>query len=162
MFTRRAGRVIANIAWRDANNEIMEYAVSDNLKFFSAEWCVVAKDVANASETMRAGFKDADSFTNNMELGCLDRGLATHIEWKGGRIVSWGPELFDPSELEVVIRADLATWKAAAEGVQDGGTLLMGGHLQFAKGPMSAAIENGEAFNAFLRSWGEVPTDWDR
>lgn len=37
----------------------------------------------------------------------------------------------------------------------------MKGQIKFAKGPMSAAIENAGALNNFLLTWGQVPTDWD-
>ncbi|QHE73876.1 hypothetical protein GFS60_07547 (plasmid) [Rhodococcus sp. WAY2] len=37
----------------------------------------------------------------------------------------------------------------------------MKGQIKFAKGPMSAAIENAGALHNFLLTWGQVPTDWD-
>lgn len=33
----------------------------------------------------------------------------------------------------------------------------MAGQLKLMKGP----IENADAFNSFLRSWGQVDTDWN-
>lgn len=131
------------------------------MKLFSPEWCDAAIGAANASTTMRKGFKDPETFTYKMEFSCLDADLACHVEWDKGKVIAWTPPKFEESELWLVIKADVATWRLAAEGSSEGGTLLMGGKIKFAKGPMSAAIENGGAFNSFLRSWGEVPTDWD-
>jgi putative sterol carrier protein len=135
--------------------------VSGPSKFFSPEWCEQAKDVANANEKMFRGFKDPSTFTHKMEFGCTDRDLATHLEWKEGVCVHWGPPTFDPDELWLVIEADVDTWRTAAAGTSEGGQLLMAGKIKFAKGPVSAAIENAGAFNNFLRSWGDVDTDWD-
>ncbi len=133
----------------------------EKLKFFSPEWCAAAQQIVNANEAMYKGFKDPQSFTNKMAFTCGDTAVATHIEWQSGRILSWGRPMFDNSDLWLVIAADLETWRLAAEGAAEGGVLLMSGKIKFVQGPMSAAIENGEAFNEFLCSWGQVPTDWN-
>ncbi|HZQ28529.1 MAG TPA: hypothetical protein VFA94_12590 [Acidimicrobiales bacterium] len=130
-------------------------------KFFSAEWCEAALEVCNANEKVYQGFKDPLNFSHKMEFACLDRDLATHMEWKEGRVASWGPPVYDESDLWLIIKADVATWREVAEGGSEGGKMLMAGKIKFVKGPMAAAIENGGAFNNFLRSWGAVATDWD-
>jgi len=135
--------------------------VSDQLTFFSPEWCEAAKEVANKNEKMYRGFKDASTFTHKMAFTCNDPDLVTHMEWKEGVCLYWGPPQFADDELWLVIKADLDTWRTAAEGKSEGGQLLMAGKVVFAKGPVSAAIENAGAFNNFLRSWGDVPTNWD-
>lgn len=131
------------------------------LTLFSEEWCKAAMVAANNSATMQAGFKDPDTFTNLMAFTCTDADLTTHLEWEKGHVVDWSPPKYDESDLWLVIGADLETWKTAAQGGSEAGTLLMSGKIKFLKGPMSAAIENGGAFNSFVRSWGEVPTDWN-
>jgi len=131
------------------------------LKLFSPEWCDAAKEAVNASEAMYKGFKDPDSFTNKMAFTCSDVDLTCHLEWEKAKVVQWTPPQFDESDLWLVISADVATWRKAAEGKSEGGLLLMSGKIKFLKGPMSAAIENGGAFNAFLLAWGQVPTDWE-
>ena len=135
--------------------------MADTLKFFSPEWCKAAQVAVNNSPTMRKGFKDPETFTSKMAFTCQDKGLTTHVEWVKAEVVDWSPPKYDESDLWLVLAADLETWKTAAEGGSEGGSLLMVGKLKFTKGPMSAAIENGGAFNSFLRAWGEVPTDWD-
>lgn len=135
--------------------------MADLLKLFSSEWCAAAREACNASEAMYKGFKDPATFTNKMAFTCLDRDLVTHMEWEKAKIVEWGPEKYSDDDLWLVIAANVATWRKAAEGKTEGGLLLMSGKIKFLKGPMSAAIENGGAFNNFLLSWGQVPTDWD-
>lgn len=136
--------------------------MAEKLKFFSAEWCDAVKDACNASEAMYKGFKDPGSFTNRMEFGVIGRDdLKMHMEWKEARIVEATPPKYDEGDLWLKINASLDTWEEAASGRTEGGKLLLAGKIKFAKGPMQAAIENAGAFNNFLRSWGEVPTDWE-
>lgn len=133
-----------------------------SVTFFSPEWCQLALAAGNASETMEAGFKNPATFTNKMAFAVTGRDdLVTHLEWKEGKVVSWtGPE-FSEDDLWLVITGSLDTWKTAASGAVEGGSLLLAGKIKFAKGPMSAAIENAGAFNSFLLSWGQVDTDWN-
>ncbi|ANS32438.1 hypothetical protein R1CP_39270 (plasmid) [Rhodococcus opacus] len=136
--------------------------MTDKLKFFSQEWCDAAREAVNANPDVLAGFKDASSFTNKMEFGVIGRDdVASHLEFKEGKVVSWSPRVFDQSELWLVINGSFQTWQTAAAGEEEGGKLLMKGLIKFAKGPMSAAIENAGALNAFLRTWGQILTDWD-
>jgi hypothetical protein len=133
-----------------------------SVPFFSQAWCDAAKDACNTSEVMYKGFKDPATFTNRMAFGVLGRDdLVTHLEWKEARIITWTPPQFPESDLWLVINASLDTWRKAAEGGSEGGKLLMAGKIKFAKGPMSAAIENAAAFNNFLLSWGKADTDWN-
>ena len=133
--------------------------MSEPLKFFSAEWCAAAAEACNAEPKVIAGFREPNKFTHKMEFGCPS-GLATHVEWKEGVVVAWGPPTYAEDELWLRINADESTWKEAAEGGKEAGQLLMAGKIKFAKGPMSAAIENGGAFNNFIKAWGKVPTVW--
>jgi putative sterol carrier protein len=136
--------------------------MSDKLKFFSAEWCEAAIDVINSNEAMYKGFKDPATFTNKMEFGCIGReDIASHLEWKEAKVVSWSPRTFAEDDLWLIINGSLQTWEKVAEGDAEGGKLLLAGKIKFAKGPMSAAIENAAAFNNFLLAWGQIPTDWD-
>jgi hypothetical protein len=134
--------------------------VSESLKFFSPEWCAAAAEASNAEPKVLAGFREPAKFSHRMEFGCPDSGLATHIEFKEGVVVSWGAAEFPEDDIWLRINADAATWREAAEGGKEAGQLLMAGRIKFAKGPMSAAIENGGAFNNFIRAWGQVPTAW--
>ncbi len=134
--------------------------MSEPLKFFSAEWCAAAIEVVNAEPKVIAGFREPAKFTHRMEFGCLDTGLASHVEWKEGVVVAWGPPSYPEEDLWLKINADEATWKEASEGNREAGQLLLAGKIKFGKGPMSAAIENGGAFNNFIKAWGKVPTAW--
>jgi hypothetical protein len=136
--------------------------MSNGLKFFSQEWCDVAIDKINANDEVYKGFKDPATFTNRMEFGTIGHDdVATHLEWKGGKIVSWTTRQFPEEDLWLKIVASPETWRKVAEGGAEGGTLLLAGKIKFTHGPMSAAIENAGAFNNFLLSWGQVPTDWE-
>lgn len=135
--------------------------MADKMKLFSEEWCQAAMEAVNANEAVYNGFKDPKSFTNRMAFTCEEKGLTTHLEWHEAKLIQWTLPQFDESDLWLIINADLDTWRTAAEGASEGGKLLMAGKITFVKGPMSAAIENAGAFNNFLLSWGNVPTDWD-
>lgn len=136
--------------------------MADAVKFFSPEWCEAAMKACNASAAMYKGFKDPATFTNRMEFGVIGRDdLKLHMEWKEGKIVESTPAQYDEGDLWLKINASLDTWQEAASGRTEGGKLLLAGKIKFAKGPMSAAIENAGAFNNFLKSWGQVPTDWN-
>ena len=134
--------------------------MSEPLKFFSAEWCAAAIEACNAEPKVIAGFREPAKFSHRMEFGCLDTGLASHVEWKEGIVVAWGPPSFPEEDLWLKINANESTWKEASEGGKDAGQLLMAGKIKFGQGPMSAAIENGGAFNNFIKAWGKVPTAW--
>lgn len=136
--------------------------MADKLKFFSQEWCDAAREAGNANPKVHDALADPETWTNKMEFGVIGRDdLATHLEWQKGKLVAWAPRKFDESELWVVINADLETWQKVAAGEELGSKLLMAGKIKLVKGPVSAAIQNGNAVNNFLRTWGQVPTDWD-
>jgi len=136
--------------------------MADELKFFSQEWCDAAREATNANPKVYNGFADPETWTNKMEFGTVGRDdLVTHLEWEKGKLVSWTPRKFDESELWVILNADLETWQKAAAGEELGAKLLLAGKMKLVKGPVSAAIQNGNALNNFLRTWGQVPTDWD-
>lgn len=134
--------------------------MSDQLKFFSQEWCDAAREAVNGNAEVYKGFKDPDSFTNKMEFRTTG-GPASTLEWDKGRVVSWTAGAIDESELAMVLEGNLDTWQTAAAGKEQGGKLLMQGKIKFVKGPMSAAIENANALNNFLLSWGAIATDWN-
>ncbi|RGP46350.1 hypothetical protein AWH04_04240 [Rhodococcus erythropolis] len=135
--------------------------MTDAVKFFSQEWCDAARKAVNANAAVHQGFKDAANFTNKMGFAVIEReDLVTHIEWDRGKIVSWTPRTFVDDELWIVLNGSLDSWKLAADGKEEGGRLLMAGAIKLSKGPMSAAIENAGAFNNFLLTWGQVPTEW--
>ncbi|WP_009480648.1 hypothetical protein [Rhodococcus sp. JVH1] len=135
--------------------------MTDNLKFFSPEWCDAARDAVNANEAVYRGFKDPSSFTNRMELAVTGReDLTVHLQWNQGEVISWTPRKFDEDDLWIVLNGGHEAWQRAADGDEEAGKLLMAGELKFVKGPMTAAIENAGALNNFLLSWGRVPTEW--
>jgi hypothetical protein len=134
--------------------------MSQPLQFFSAEWCEVALEACNSEPKVIKGFREPAKFTHRMEFGCLDSDVKSHVEWVEGKVIAWGPPTYEEDDLWLKINADEATWKLAASGAKEAGQLLMAGKIKFGKGPMSAAIENGGAFNNFIRAWGQVPTEW--
>lgn len=136
--------------------------MAGEVKFMSKEWCDLAKEALNASAEMQAGFRDPANFTNKMMFDCADKPeLKVHLEWEKAKIIYMGPPQFEEDDLWLIIRADVDTWKTAASGAVEGGKLLMAGKIKFAKGPITAAVQNAGAFEHFLKTWGKVPTDWD-
>lgn len=135
--------------------------MADQLKFFSQEWLDAARAAVNANTEVYNGFKDPDSFTNTMQFGTLNGGPSSTLVWRKGELVTWSTAAADPDDLWLIINGSIETWQQAAAGVELGGKLLMAGKIKFAKGPMSAAIENAGALNNFLLTWGQIPTDWN-
>ncbi|SBS79659.1 conserved hypothetical protein [uncultured Mycobacterium sp.] len=133
--------------------------MTDQLVFFSQEWLDAAREAVNNNKEVYKGFKDPGTFTNKMVFQTID-GPASTLEWDQGELVSWTAGAIDESELWLIIEGSLETWQTAAAGEAQGGKLLMLGKIKFLKGPMSAAIENSNALNNFLLTWGEIPTDW--
>ena len=114
----------------------------------------------NGNPEVRGGLRDADGFTNKMQFDCNNSEAKVHLEWDKGNIIYMGSPKFSDDDLWLIIRADVDTWKEAASGNTEGGKLLMAGKIKFAKGPITAAVQNAAAFNAFLKTWGQVDTDW--
>lgn len=134
-----------------------------DVKFFSEQWCEKALAAEKeANEQIYKGFKDPVSFTHVMSVECSDKpGLLTQIEYVQGRAVSWRATSWPEDQVWVRFVADLATWRSAAEGDEQGSTLIMAGKIKIAKGLMKDLVENADAFNNWVLSWGDVPTDWD-
>lgn len=134
-----------------------------DVKFFSEEWCEQALAAEKeASTQIYAGFKDPSTFTHVMSVECTDRpGLITHIEYVQGRAKSWSTKLWPEDDVWARFTADLETWRSAAEGDEQGSSLIMAGKIKLAKGLMKSLVENADAFNNWVLSWGDVPTDWD-
>lgn len=130
--------------------------------FFEDSWCSDAKEAVNDNSAVYEGFKDPVNFNHKMEFACLDKPeVRSHVTWEGAKVTYWGPPIHSDDEMSMIIKADLDTWKTVAAGDAEGGQLLMAGKIKFAKGPIAAAVENAGAFNNFLRSWGQVETDWN-
>ena len=131
------------------------------MKFFSQEWCDGALEAAD-NEAVYKGFKDAPSFTHVLEFECTDReGLSSQVEYVAGKPVAWTQQKFDDDQVFARFRGTVETFRLATEGKKTGAQLLMAGKIKLVKGSMQTAIENANAFNAFLVSWGQVPTDWE-
>ena len=134
-----------------------------NAKFFSEEWCQLALEAEEkSSRQIYSGFKDPATFTHIMSVECKDRsGLLTQIEYVAGKAQSWRPTPWPEDEVWVRFIADVDVWHSAAEGDEQGSDLIMAGKIKIAKGLMKDLIENADAFNNWVLSWGDVPTDWD-
>jgi hypothetical protein len=85
----------------------------------------------------------------------------TQIEYVEGKAVSWTTVAWPEDQVWVRFVADVDTWRAAAEGDEQGSTLIMAGKIKIAKGLMKDLVENADAFNNWVLSWGDVATDWD-
>lgn len=134
--------------------------MAGQLQFFSQEWCDAARTEINDNKEVYKGFKDPDTFTNKMVFRTID-GPATTLEWDQGELASFTAGATDGDDVWLIIEGTLETWQTAAAGTVAGGKLLMLGKIKFVKGPMSAAIENANALNNFLLSWGQIDTDWN-
>jgi len=134
-----------------------------DVKFFSEQWCelALAAEKDNTAQIYN-GFKDPATFTHVMSVECTDRpGLITQIEYVQGRAASWSTKLWPEDQVWVRFTADVDTWRMAAEGDEQGSTLIMAGKIKIAKGLMKDLVENADAFNNWVLSWGDVSTDWN-
>ncbi|TQR84313.1 hypothetical protein D8S82_22465 [Mycobacterium hodleri] len=134
--------------------------MAGQLQFFSQEWCDAARTEINDNKEVYKGFKDPDTFTNKMVFRTID-GPATTLQWDQGELASFTAGATDGDDVWLIIEGTRETWQTAAAGTVAGGKLLMLGKIKFVKGPMSAAIENANALNNFLLSWGQIDTDWN-
>ena len=129
--------------------------------FFSHPWCDAATTEANTSSAMRKGFKNPADFNHVMAFVVTDRDeLTAEVQFNDGRVVSWAPGALRADDMWAVLAADTVTWRSAAEGKGNASKLLMAGQIKLRKGPIGAAIENAGALDEFVKSWGNVATDW--
>jgi len=140
--------------------------MTDQLKFFSEEWCdaALAAHVGALAEAEAKAVKDPANFNRVIAFEIADRpDLVTHLEYAGGRAVSWrsATNLFDEDRVCACFRGKVEHFREAAEGKTPAANLVMGGKVRLAKGSMKDAIENAKALNIIIRAWGDLPTDWD-
>ncbi len=129
------------------------------LKFLSDEWCAAAMEAINANEAVYRGFKDPGSFDHPMYLGLLEKEVTTYFTFKGGKLTEWTNTPVHDS-VDFGLRGTVEHYREAAEGKAEAGKLLMGGQLKLVEGNVQLAIQNAGAFNAFLRTFGQIDTDW--
>ena len=136
--------------------------MSEQLKFFSDEWCAAA--LANRDgDGERKATKDPDTFTHVLAFEVTDRPeLVTHLQYAAGNAVKFSAsDLVEEDQVWARFKAKAEHFREAAEGRTPAANLVMRGSMRLAKGAMKDAIENAEALNVIVRNWGNVPTDWD-
>ncbi|TCK26288.1 SCP2 sterol-binding domain-containing protein [Pseudonocardia endophytica] len=130
------------------------------LTFLSDEWCAAAMEAINANDAVHQGFKAPETFDHPMYLGLLEKDVTTYFTFKGAKLTEWSTSPLHDA-VDFGLRAKVEHYREAAEGKAEAGTLLMGGQLKLVEGDVQLAIQNAAAFNAFLRTFGEIDTDWD-
>lgn len=136
--------------------------MADKLKLFSQAWCDQALKIANDDTSIRGNLKDASSFTNIMAFETIEADRSSsEIQWTAGVVDTWtSPSKSPDDEVWIRFQATPENWRAATEGPLTGMQLLIAKRINLI-GPMSQAIVNVKAFNQLVRSWAEIPTDWD-
>jgi hypothetical protein len=139
--------------------------MTDQLKFFSEEWCAAAAAAHHGDLAKRQAkaLKDPNNFNRILEFGVTDRpDLVTHCEVVAGRVVSWtATNLHPQDQIFASFQGKIEDLRAAAEGKTPAANLVMGGKVRLLKGTMKDAIENAKALNVLIGAWGDLPTDWD-
>jgi hypothetical protein len=139
--------------------------MTEQLKFFSDEWCGAAAAAHHGDLAVRQSkaLKDPVNFTHVIAFGVTDRpDLISHVQIVGGRVVSWSAtNLYPEDEVWVRFQGKVEHFRDAAEGRTPAANLVMGGKVRLAKGTMKDAIENAKALNVLIGAWGDLPTDWD-
>ncbi len=133
------------------------------MKFLSDEWCAAAMTAINSNEAVYKGFKDPESFNHDMYFGLLEKPeVTTYFTFEGAKLTEWTTEkIHGDGPFDFGLRAKAEHFRMAAEGEQEGGKMLLGGLLRITDGSVALAIENAEAFNQFLLTFGQVDTDWN-
>jgi hypothetical protein len=139
--------------------------MTDQLKFFSEEWCTAAAAAHEGDLARRQAkaLKDPANFDRVLAFGVTDRpDLVTHVEIVAGKVVNWTATDFYPDDrIFASFRGSAADFREAAEGRTPAANLVMGGKVRLVKGTMKDAIENAKALNVLIGAWGDLPTDWD-
>lgn len=142
--------------------------MTDQLKFFSEEWCAAALAAHEGELAAREAkaVKDPANFDHIIAFEVTDRpDLVTHLEYVGARAASWrsadAANLFDEDRVWARFRGKAEHFREAAEGKTPAANLVMAGKVRLVKGAMKDAIENAQALNIILRAWGDLPTGWD-
>ena len=133
-------------------------------KFFSEEWCRLATEAERAaSARIMKALKHPRTFTHVLAFEVADRpGVLSHVKYEEGRLTAWtSTDLFEETEVWARFHANKEHYEQAANGTVPAANLVMGGKMRLLKGTMKDAVENAQAITLFLRSWGNVPTDWD-
>ena len=132
-------------------------------KFFSDSWLKAAHEAERAvTEQSYALLKDPETFSHVMTFEISDRpGLASFIEFKNGRSVSWTSTPVPEDQVWGRFVGKLEDWRLCAEGKASASTQIMAGKIKIAKGDMMAAFANAPALDMLVRLFGDVDTDWD-
>jgi hypothetical protein len=139
--------------------------MTDQLKFFSDEWCAAAAAAHQGELAVRQAkaLKDPANFNRILSFGVTDRpDLTSHVEIVAGRVVSWSAtNLFPEDQIFASFQGKVEHFREAAEGKTPAANLVMGGKVRLVRGTMKDAIENARALNVLIGAWGDLPTDWD-
>jgi hypothetical protein len=139
--------------------------MTDQLKFFSDEWCAAAAAAHQSELAVRQAkaLKDPANFNRILAFGVTDRpDLTSHVEIVAGRVVSWSAtNLFPDDQIFASFQGKVEHFREAADGKTPAANLVMGGKVRLVKGTMKDAIENARALNVLIGAWGDLPTDWD-
>lgn len=130
-------------------------------KLFTAAWADEAvKAEAAHADVIRAGFKDAGTFTHVLALEATDTGEIVHAKYVSGHLQTITTDLFDETEVWSRFAGTADTWRQAADGTQPAANLVMAAKLKLTKGDIADLIHNTEAFNRFNIAFGDVETDY--
>ncbi|HSV41596.1 MAG TPA: hypothetical protein VLI04_22720 [Nocardioidaceae bacterium] len=139
--------------------------MTEQLKFFSEEWCTAAAAAHHGELAVRQSkaLKDAANFNRVLAFTVAGRpDLTTHVEIVAGRVVNWtATDLFPDDQIFASFQGKAEHFREAAEGKTPAANLVMGGKVRLVKGTMKDAIENARALNVLIGAWGDLPTDWD-
>ncbi len=133
-------------------------------KFFSEEWCQLAMKAEQAeSARMQKAFKNPRTFSHVLAFEVADRpGILCHVKYEAGRTTAWTcTDLYPEDEVWARFRANLEHFQEGASGKTPAANLVMAGKMRLTKGTMKDAVENAQSLSLLVRTWGNVPTDWE-
>lgn len=129
-------------------------------KLFTADWAAKATEAEKGhADIVRAGFKDANSFTHVLALEATDLGREIYVDYVSGNVTAI-TDTMDEARVWSRFAGPADAWRQAADGTQPAANLVMGAKLKLTKGDISELVQNAEAFNRLNRAFGDVETDY--
>src|SRR5205823_14174492 len=139
--------------------------MTEQLKFFSDEWCAAAAAAHQGDLAVRQAkaLRDPAKANYILAFAVVDRpDIVSQVEIVAGHVKSWSAtKLYPEDKIFARFIGSIENFRDAAEGRTPAANLVMGGKMRLTKGTMKDAIENARALNVLIGAWGDLPTDWD-
>jgi putative sterol carrier protein len=126
---------------------------------FSPDWCEQMS--AMWEKQIAAVFADPEGYNYIVEWGEPDGNTQCQSRAERGVLLEWpSGKKFSDEECDFIIYAGRDTWGKLGRGELDPMEVVATGAVDVRKGDLGVIAKEGEAWKAFLRTLGQVPTNW--